>query len=463
MGEAPLERELERTKRLLRLVLETGALNAAYVDRDRRHTWVHNSSDEPSEEEILGRTDMELFDEGMARPTSDTKQDAMESESRVNREFTFIKPWGQNRYRAAAEPLYDETGDVEGAMFAAVDISEQYRLLNRTTDAIYTVDEDWRVTFWNDRMATRTEIDPRDIVGENLWEAFGDDIPDELERRYREVMATGEPAEFEQYVPDPFDYWLELRVFADGNGLSIHSRDITERKEQEQRLTDQRDNLDVLNQVLRHDVRNDLHVVLAYADALVDSVDGEDGEYARKIVGSAEHAVDLTTTARGIAEVFLTESTDPTPVRLEAALDRAVTGVRSTYDDAIVRVPSIPDTSVLCNEMLDSVFRNLLKNAVQHNDSEVPEVEVTVSEREETVVVRVADNGPGVPDDQREAVFGKGEKGLDSAGTGIGLYLVRRLVENCDGHVSIEDGPVGDGSDLEGAVFAVELPSAEAS
>ena len=284
MGEAPLERELERTKRLLRLVLETGALNAAYVDRDRRHTWVHNSSDEPSEEEILGRTDMELFDEGMARPTSDIKQDAMESESRVNREFTFIKPWGQNRYRAAAEPLYDETGDVEGAMFAAVDISEQYRLLNRTTDAIYTVDEDWRVTFWNDRMATRTEIDPRDIVGENLWEAFGDDIPDELERRYREVMATGEPAEFEQYVPDPFDYWLELRVFADGNGLSIHSRDITERKEQEQRLTDQRDNLDVLNQVLRHDVRNDLHVVLAYADALVDSVDGEDGEYARKDV-----------------------------------------------------------------------------------------------------------------------------------------------------------------------------------
>jgi len=461
MADEALERELERTKRLLRLVLETGELNAAYVDRDHRHTWVHNSSDEPPENLLLGRTDAELFDEGVARPTTELKRDAMESESRVDREFTLFRPRGQNRYRAAAEPLYDEAGDVEGAMFAAIDISEQYRLLNRTTDAIYTVDEDWRVTFWNDRMAERTGIEPQDIVGEVLWEAFGEDIPGELERRYRAVMATGEPAEFEQYVPEPFDYWLELRVFADDHGLSIHSRDITERKEQEQRLTDQRDNLDVLNQVLRHDIRNDLHVVLAYADALVDSLDGEEGEYARDIVGSAEHAVDLTTTARDIAEVFLTESTEPTPVRLEAALDRAVTEVRSTYDDAIVRVLSVPDTSVLCNDMLDSVFRNLLKNAVQHNDSDVPEVEVAVSECEETIVVRVADNGPGVPDDQKETVFGKGEKGLDSGGTGIGLYLVQRLVENCDGRIWIEDGPVDDGSDLDGAVFAVELPSVE--
>jgi len=274
-------------------------------------------------------------------------------------------------------------------------------------------------------------------------------------------MRTGEPAEFEQYVPEPFDYWLELRVFADDHGLSIHSRDITERKEQKQRLTDQRDNLDVLNQVLRHDIRNDLHVVLAYADVLADALEGEHGEYARKIVDSAEHAVDLTTTARDIADVFLTETTDPTPIALGDAVERAVDEVRSTYSDAVVTTVSIPQVSVLCNDMLDSVFRNLLKNAIQHNDSDVAEVRVTGTVTEDVVVVRVVDNGPGIPDDHRERVFGKGEKGLGSDGTGIGLYLVQRLVSNCGGRVWIEDGPIEDGDsspDLDGAVFAVELP-----
>jgi signal transduction histidine kinase len=71
------------------------------------------------------------------------------------------------------------------------------------------------------------------------------------------------------------------------------------------------------------------------------------------------------------------------------------------------------------------------------------------------VVVRVADNGPGVPDDRKEAVFGRGEKGLRSTGTGLGLYLVDTLVDSYGGRVRVED------NDPEGAVFVVELPLAE--
>jgi signal transduction histidine kinase len=104
--------------------------------------------------------------------------------------------------------------------------------------------------------------------------------------------------------------------------------------------------------------------------------------------------------------------------------------------------------------MLSSVFGNLLNNAIQHNDTEAPRVSVTVETTAETVVVRVADNGPGIPVDRRDEVFGRGEKGLDSAGTGVGLYLVDRLVDAYGGSVAIED------NDPEGAVFVVELARA---
>ncbi|MEA5386563.1 ATP-binding protein [Haloarculaceae archaeon H-GB2-1] len=113
--------------------------------------------------------------------------------------------------------------------------------------------------------------------------------------------------------------------------------------------------------------------------------------------------------------------------------------------------------------MLDSVVRNLVENAVQHNDTDDPTVAVSAEERVDTAAVRVADDGPGVPDDAKESIFGKGEKGLDSEGVGLGLYLVNQLVDLFGGSVHVEDRTdsfeaVEEDGDPRGAVFVVELP-----
>jgi signal transduction histidine kinase len=102
--------------------------------------------------------------------------------------------------------------------------------------------------------------------------------------------------------------------------------------------------------------------------------------------------------------------------------------------------------------MLGSVFKNLLTNAIVHNDDPVREVTVSAAVDDDTVSVRIADNGPGIPDDRKEAIFEDGEKGLESAGTGLGLYLVETLVDRYGGGVRVED------NDPEGSVFVVDLP-----
>lgn len=84
-------------------------------------------------------------------------------------------------------------------------------------------------------------------------------------------------------------------------------------------------------------------------------------------------------------------------------------------------------------------------------DKEFPEVTVSATPDEEVVRVRVADNGPGIPSDQKEQIFEEGEKGLDSEGTGLGLYLVRTLVDRYGGDVWVED------NEPEGSAFIVEL------
>jgi PAS domain S-box-containing protein len=232
--------------------------------------------------------------------------------------------------------------------------------------------------------------------------------------------------------------------------------DVTERADYEDRLETQRDNLEVLNKVLRHDIRNDLQLVLAYGEMLADEADDEHADYVSRIRESADHAVELTKTARDIADVMLTDADNDHPIPLRSTLEAELDEVRSSFPGAAVTVDgSIPDVAVHGNDMLDSIFRNLLKNAVQHNDEPVPEVTVHTEVNGDTVSVEIADNGPGVPDAHKDAIFGKGETGLESDGTGMGLHLVETLVDAVDGEVRVSD------NEPRGAVFTVDFRIAD--
>ena len=275
------------------------------------------------------------------------------------------------------------------------------------------------------------------------------------------LTETGEPTTVEHthYDEDGTEQVHEVHaapIFdADGEVDRIVESiiDVTERAAYERHLKRQRDDLDVLNQVLRHDMRNDLQLVLAYSEMLADVVPDDHRSHLETVIESAEHAVELTTTARDMSDILLDEGDDIGRARLRPAIETELDKLRSTYTDAEITVEgTIPETTVRANDLLNSVFRNLLKNAIQHNDKPVPAVTVSVTEADDTVTVAVADNGPGVPDHQKDEIFGKGEKGLESAGTGIGLYLVQTLVSSYDGTITIDD------NDPEGAVFRVTLP-----
>ena len=320
--------------------------------------------------------------------------------------------------------------------------------------------EDNPVVYANAEFERLTGYAEAEVLGRNCRFMQGEATDPDAVDRLREGIGAEEPVtvELRNYRKDGTPFWNRVTVapITDGSGTVENfvgfQEDVTERKTYEQRLESQRDELDLLNQVLRHDIRNDLQLILAYAEMLDAHVDDEGEEYLTALGESAITAVELTTTARDIAETMLQTDAGREPVSLTDALEAQIDDVRSTFEDATVRViEPVPDVSVLANDMLGSVFRNVLKNAIQHNDADAPDVTVSVTEGDDAVVVRVADDGPGVPDDRKGDIFGKGEKGLDSDGTGIGLYLVNTLVEQYGGTVWVDDGKAG------GAVFCIEL------
>jgi len=240
--------------------------------------------------------------------------------------------------------------------------------------------------------------------------------------------------------------------------LSV-ARDISQRRESEREVARKRDQLRALNRVLRHDIRNDMQIVLGLGRLLDDHVDDEGEEYLRTILDTGEHVVELTRSSRDLARTVAGETELPVePVSLAETLGAEIDRRREAFGHATITVrDDVPDVTVRANDLLASVFRNLLNNAVQHSDRDEPEVVVTtdITRGDHTVVVRIADNGPGIVSDRKETVFGKGEKGIDSEGTGLGLYLVQSLVDHYGGSVRIED------NEPRGTVVVVELPIAE--
>ncbi|MFW5938579.1 MAG: PAS domain-containing sensor histidine kinase [Halanaeroarchaeum sp.] len=224
--------------------------------------------------------------------------------------------------------------------------------------------------------------------------------------------------------------------------------DITEQKHREQEL-------ETLNRIVRHDIRNDLAVMLGWGEMLTEHVDDDGRVHLEKILNSGEHVVELTKVARDYAETVVTDEEvpiEPTPIR--GLLESELSLRRETFPEAEFVVQGrVPDVDVAANSMLRSVFRNLLNNAVQHNDKDEPVIELSCESRSGEVEVRIADNGPGIPDEQKDVVFGNGEKGPDSPGAGLGLHLVHTLVDQYRGEVWAED------ADPTGTVFVVRLPT----
>jgi len=267
---------------------------------------------------------------------------------------------------------------------------------------------------------------------------------------------TDESLEHRVVQPDGTVKWVHARLFPlrgpDGEIEQMVgvTSDITDLKRREREL-------EALNRIVRHDIRNDMSIVLGWAEMLEDHVDEAGEDYLEKVLASGTHVVELTEIARDYVETLTGDGdVEVKPMALCSVLKKEMDLRRESFPHAdFVLADDVPDVEVMADEMLSSIFRNLLNNAVQHNDRDDPHVEVSCEVDGDEAVVTVADDGPGIPADQRERIFQKGEKGLESSGTGIGLYLVWTLVEQYGGSVEVSD------NEPRGSVFTVRLPLAE--
>jgi len=233
--------------------------------------------------------------------------------------------------------------------------------------------------------------------------------------------------------------------------LAADTRAAVRRVDHQEELTRRNDQLEFVNSLLRHDIQNSMTVIRARGQALSESCDGQDATYADTVVKQSDDVIDLIDQFRVLLGALADTGGDTHPVDLSAALDDRIETARTTHPGLTITA-DVPDgVDVVANDVLGNVLGNLFTNAVEHNDTDDPTVEVSVTEREETVVVRIADDGPGVPDDSKETVFRRGNRGLKGSdiGSGFGLFFVDAMMDQYGGAVSVAD------NDPRGAVFTL--------
>ena len=216
-------------------------------------------------------------------------------------------------------------------------------------------------------------------------------------------------------------------------------RDVTDRRTREQRLT-------VLNRVLRHNVRNELDVVLAHADRI------DDEGLRAGIKGSATDLIELGDKARRAEDMMTAVTGSAESVDLVEIVSDVVEEYRDGERAGEITLSSPDELTVSSHRMvIREVVSELVDNALTHTEESSPQVDVLVRQGDDAVAeIAVMDNGPGIPDRERKILAEGTETPLEH-GQGLGLWFVNWGVRQLGGDLTFGENDPG------GSVVTIRL------
>ena len=288
------------------------------------------------------------------------------------------------------------------------------------------------------------------VLGEDCRFLQGAETDDATRTRIRNAIEDEEPVAVDilNYRRNGRKFWNRLEIAPvrgdDGTVKKYvgFQTDITDRKIRERRL-------EVMNRVLSHNLRNKMNVIEGYAALLREDTDADPAALDRIDEATAE-LMGLAEAVRKI-DVTLSAGAEPTEMQLDERLTAVVTAVEERYPDVSFTLTTPDEPVVVTATGLMTAIEEALENAAKHNDGPAPQVEVTATVDEGWVAVEIADNGPGIPE-QEVRVLREGETALNHADR-LGLWLMYWVVSRAGGEFDVQSG------DSEGTVVTLSVPT----
>lgn len=215
-------------------------------------------------------------------------------------------------------------------------------------------------------------------------------------------------------------------------GVALVLRDVTAQTRREEVLS-------VMDRALRHNLRTNVSLITGHVDLLEAKLGDDHGESLEKVREAAEWMYKLGDSLRTLQTTIETSFASEGRASVEQVIRDAVSSVDTGGVDVSVNVAA--DGELEAGRPLSYALEHVVENAVVHNDADEPAVDIWAahSARDGWVDIHVADNGPGIPEFERQIVLG--EQSIDQLqhGSGIGLWLTRWVVEVFDGDLAIDE------------------------
>jgi PAS domain S-box-containing protein len=339
---------------------------------------------------------------------------------------------------------------------------------------VVVLDAQGRIARFNRTSEETTGYRAHEVIGLHVWDIFV--VPEEIDQ----VKAT-----FDQLVAGDFpnrfeNFWLtrdrQRRLIAWSNTVILDEAgavayvvatgiDITEARQREEQLRARNEELDAFAHTVAHDLKNPLQLIAGSAELLAEAdldLAPEDVAALVDKIKRTSHKMDSI-----IHELLLLASVRkadvrPQPLdtaRLVAGAIQRLGSLIEEYQAEIV-VPDAWPPALGHGPWVEEVWANYLSNAIKYG-GEPPCVELGAQQRNGVVRFWVRDNGPGIDPEARSQLFVPFTQlsQVRAQGHGLGLSIVRRIVERLGGRVGIETGQPDD----RGTTFYFTLPAARAA
>jgi PAS domain S-box-containing protein len=379
-------------------------------------------------------------------------------------------------------------GDTEAFVAVQNDVTEQQRREEQLRTRTHAIDEapvgisitdatqeDNPMVYVNDAFVELTGYARESALGRNCRFLQGEETDPERVAQIGRAIEREEAISItiRNYRRDGTPFWnhLEIAPVRDDEENVVNwigfQQDVTHRRERTEQL-------EVLDRVLRHNLRNDLNLIRGRAEMIDVAITDEDSladedslvnegglangktiqQSAAQIVEASDDLLATTEKERAITEI-LTEDPRRRELDLGELIEHVARDASERYPDADITFDCPETVIVNATARLEEALEEIVDNAVVHNDSPTPTVEIEGRVTDGTARIRVADDGPEISEDDQKMLLGTGHRTVTRHGSGLGLWLIRLVVTRCGGRVEY------DRRDPRGNVVTVELQRRE--
>lgn len=384
-------------------------------------------------------------------------------------------------------PILDEKGNLLGYRGADTDITERKRaeeklvkseanyraIFDSANDAIFIHDlETGDILDVNKKMCEMYGYTVEEARRVNV-EALSEGVPPYTQEdalTWIKKAVEGEPQLFEWTAKDKAGklFWVEVNlkrsVIGGDERLLAIVRDITERKRAAEMENKAKKEAEFYLDLMSHDLTNFNQTILGNINLMERQAvpDEKGGKYLESCKRQVMKSENLISRVRAFSQVKNIESEKLKAVDLSKIVQDAIKMVKGLYPRKHVEVEFAPaeERMAMGSELLETVFSNLIENAVKHSAGEKVRIAISIDESEDEPgkfwEIRIEDSGPGIPDKMKEKIFERYSRIGEEKGTGLGLSLVRVILEKYGGRIRAKDRV--NGKHDEGSVFKIIIP-----